>query len=72
MKWMGLAITSAVMGVFLAVMAETAFPALTQEGFTAAAIAGGIMIFAIMMRLTLAAGTIEIRPANEWDARKLQ
>lgn len=72
MKWMGLAITSAVMGLFLAVMAETAFPALTQEGFTAAAVIGGIAIFAIMFRLALTAGTIEVHPAGEWDARKLQ
>ncbi|MGH6980163.1 MAG: hypothetical protein ACREFC_03055 [Stellaceae bacterium] len=67
MKWMGVAIMSAIMGVFLAVLAQTAFPSLTQSGFLAAAIVASVGIFAIMMRLALTAGTIEVRPPNEWD-----
>ncbi|HEY7989938.1 MAG TPA: hypothetical protein VID77_00990 [Stellaceae bacterium] len=67
MKWMGVAIMSAIMGVFLAVLAQTAFPWLTQSGFMAAAVVASVMIFAIMMRLALTAGTIEVLPPNEWD-----
>jgi hypothetical protein len=67
MKWMGIAITSVIMGTFFAVIAQTAFPALSPNGFTAAAIIGTAMILAIMIRLTLTAGTIEVRPPNEWD-----
>ena len=67
MKWIGLTLISGVMGIFLAVMAQIAFPSLTQFGFTAAAVAASVTIFAIMMRLTLTAGPIEVRPPNEWD-----
>jgi hypothetical protein len=72
MKWIGIALTSGVMGIFLAVMALTAFPMLTQTGFMATAVIASVMIFAIMMHMTLAAGTIEVRPPNEWDASKLK
>jgi hypothetical protein len=72
MKWMGLGITSAVMGMFLAAIAETAYPALSPEGFIAAAVAGGAMIFAIMIHLTLSAGHIDVRPPGEWEAPKAQ
>jgi len=67
MKWMGVAIMSAIMGVFLAVLAQTAFAWLTQSGFVAVAVLASIAIFAIMMRLALTAGTIDVRPPNEWD-----
>ena len=67
MKWMGIAITSAIMGVFLAVLAQTAFPRLTHSGFLAAAVAASVLIFAILMRLALTAGTIDVRPPIEWD-----
>jgi hypothetical protein len=70
MKWIGLTLISGVMGIFLAVMAQTAFPNLTQAGFTAAAVAASVTIFAIMMRLTLTAGPIEVRPPNEWDLHR--
>lgn len=67
MKWIGLALMSGIMGIFFAVMAQIAFPNLTQPGFTAAAVLSSVAIFAIMMRLTLTAGTIEVRPPNEWE-----
>ncbi len=67
MKWIGLALMSGIMGIFFAAMTQIAFPNLTQSGFTAAAVLASVAIFAIMMRLTLAAGTIEVRPPNEWE-----
>ncbi len=73
MKWIGIGVMSAIMGVFLAVMAQTAFPALTEAGFTAAAVLASAVILAILVRLTVTAGTIVVHPPEEWDiAAKLK
>lgn len=67
MKWIGIAVMSGIMGIFLATLAEIALPSLTQTGFMAAAVLASVAIFAIMMRLMLTAGTIHVRPPNEWE-----
>lgn len=73
MKWIGIGVMSVIMGVFLAVMAETAFPALTEAGFTAAAVLASAVILAILVRLTVTASTIVVHPPAEWDiAAKLK
>jgi hypothetical protein len=66
MKWFGVLITSAIMGIFLAVVAQAAVPWLTQEGFVLAAIVATGLIFVIMARLALVAGTIEVHTSGEW------
>ena len=65
MKWIGIGVTSLVMGVFLAVAAQTAYPALPDTGFLAAAIVATAFILSIMIRLTVTAATIDIRPAMD-------
>ena len=63
MKWIGIGVMSAIMGVFLAVMAQTAFPALTEAGFTAAAVLASAVILAILVRLT-------VTRARSWSTRR--
>jgi protein-S-isoprenylcysteine O-methyltransferase Ste14 len=67
MKWIGIGLMSVIMGVFLAVVAQTVYPALTEFGFIAAAIGASAAILAILVHLLATAGTIAVYPPAEWD-----
>ena len=68
MKWFGVAIMSAIMGAFAALIAQQVYPALTGAGFAAVAVGAGIVILTIMVRLMVTAGTITVDPPLEADA----
>ena len=72
MKWVGMGITSGIMGIVVAAIAQAAIPALTLEIFAVAAIAATLMVFTIMARLAFTPGSIEASEIRTWNGGDLK